>query len=664
MPDDSLTFAFLTNATSESCLTLLTEQLFTSISRQATSDVETANVLFVGIDTYVQATWPTGACWRTKSWVRRSWVCHDCYTRPWLHRAADRIDAMLVHRKISAHQQRHQEKPTCNQFLVVFAPIIAGPEQHAQPLWLRRFFQHEPCVVRLLADAIHGVYRHGVDVSFPSQLKTHVNASYGTMVPLRPSPKAHLLGFQGSAIAPHEADTPVEQRHMLRMRQEVIKVLVQADNSSDLALRLVPKVTNESLTAAGSFMDAMNSTFCLVLRGSSCYTWRLLECLFFGSIPVIVEDEAILPFSELLNWDEFSVRWAWAYVHLLPAYLRSLSSQPGRVQAMQNRGQEVWLRHFRNADCHVRTVMQILERRQGRSGPSSAAGRRLAARAKDHAKGSKAPQTSQSATNRCRVRAVPPGRIAVVTWSDRMHEFAPVEEVICGYCKRHGYDRITSATWRNASLLSGWTWQKIPFVLEVLRHYEAVLHLDDDAVINQLEQDVAGLLNAFPGRDVILSAVERNGRGFQGSPKTGVFVVRNTPFVHALLERLLTTPECAEYRNMSACCREQDCLWRLMTNRVGVMRRFRRESGRFGFLRAADWDCRDDHSYLSTIQLGRCNAPFAFHGMGTQGWLKGAYIRHKAVGLLPVASRTDWQEGRVNLTNRTYSSGRQLPEVL
>ena len=121
----------------------------------------------------------------------------------------------------------------------------------------------------------------------------------------------------------------------------------------------------------------------------------------------------------------------------------------------------------------------------------------------------------------------------------------------------------------------------------------------------------------------------------------------------------------AAYRNMTTCCREQDCLWQLMTRRVGVMRRFRRESGRFGFLQAADFDCRDDRTYLSTIQLGRCTAPFAFHGMGTQGWLKGVYARRKARALLPIASRRDWQAGLVNLTNGTrYSSGNHTPQLL
>ena len=246
--------------------------------------------------THSGATWPTGACWRAKNaWVHKSWVCHDCYTRPWLYRSKDRIDDLLRQR-----QQLQESRVRCRQGLIVFAPIVAGPDQKAHSLWLHRFYQHEPCVVRLLADAVHGVYRNTIDIAFPSQLKPQMHERFGELAPLR-GPRAHLLGFQGSAINANEAVTPVEQRHLVRMRQEVIKLLKQEGNSTEFALRLVPKDLNTTEAATASFLDAMNSTFCLVLRGSSCYTWRLLECLFFGSIPVIIEDEFILPFSELLK---------------------------------------------------------------------------------------------------------------------------------------------------------------------------------------------------------------------------------------------------------------------------------------------------------------------------------------------------------------------------
>ena len=153
------------------------------------------------------------------------------------------------------------------------------------------------------------------------------------------------------------------------------------------------------------------------------------------------------------------MRWAWANVHLLPAYLRSL--QPAIYEAMQRRGQEVWEKHFKGEEQYVATVMQIIEHRA-----RFHAGRRLSKQASHtlpQPLNGKAPEDAVLASpcQRREKSSARRNRVAVLTWSDRLHEFAPVEQVICGYCARHGYDRILSATWRNASLLSGATWQKV-----------------------------------------------------------------------------------------------------------------------------------------------------------------------------------------------------------
>ena len=350
---------------------------------------------------------------------------------------------------------------------------------------------------------------------------------------------------------------------------------------------------------------------------------------------------------------------------------------------------------------------------------------------------------------RCRARsdAQHRSRIAVVTWSNRVDGYQPVEQVayyarifisplfhvlfthhtltahthtepalahsakapgtarleqvMCAYCKRHGYDRWVSSERRNSTVLdkAGITWQKIPLILEVLPHYEAILHVDDDSVINHLEFAVEKLLEAYPDRHILLSAVERNGRRFQGSPKTSTMVVRNTPFTRAVLSNMLTAPTCAPYRNMSeaGCCHEQvrlrpiwgfhichahvrvlrvpmsqDCLWQLIAGRRSLLKESSWESAerpevyrrRIGILKASDLDCRDDKSYHATIHKGKCDSPFVFHGLGTAGWPKWQYITRKAYALMPIASHQEWAEGKVSLqANLThFSSGQLTPQ--
>ena len=51
----------------------------------------------------------------------------------------------------------------------------------------------------------------------------------------------------------------------------------------------------------------------------------LLEALAYGAIPVILADEYILPFSEVLDWQHFAVHWPYSRASSLVPYLRTFS---------------------------------------------------------------------------------------------------------------------------------------------------------------------------------------------------------------------------------------------------------------------------------------------------------------------------------------------------
>jgi hypothetical protein len=53
---------------------------------------------------------------------------------------------------------------------------------------------------------------------------------------------------------------------------------------------------------------AAGSKFSLILEGFGYDSIRLTEMMSAGSIPVILVDHYVPPFSDLLDWDEFSIR--------------------------------------------------------------------------------------------------------------------------------------------------------------------------------------------------------------------------------------------------------------------------------------------------------------------------------------------------------------------
>ncbi len=54
--------------------------------------------------------------------------------------------------------------------------------------------------------------------------------------------------------------------------------------------------------------DLTSSRFCLVARGITLWTRRLFEAILGGCIPVLVNDDLVLPFEQQLDYLDFVVR--------------------------------------------------------------------------------------------------------------------------------------------------------------------------------------------------------------------------------------------------------------------------------------------------------------------------------------------------------------------
>ncbi|CAM1331169.1 EXT2 (predicted) [Pycnogonum litorale] len=77
-----------------------------------------------------------------------------------------------------------------------------------------------------------------------------------------------------------------------------------------------------------------DGTFCLVARGARLAQPVLLDAMMSGCIPVIVADELVLPFSEVLDWKRASVRLYEEQLINVIDILKSISS--ARVETMRH----------------------------------------------------------------------------------------------------------------------------------------------------------------------------------------------------------------------------------------------------------------------------------------------------------------------------------------
>ena len=102
--------------------------------------------------------------------------------------------------------------------------------------------------------------------------------------------------------------------------------------------RTLPNALNES------YRDFMTkSKFCLCPAGFEVNSPRLVEAIYYDCIPVIIADGFVLPFSDVLNWDVFSLRVKEKDIPRLKEILENVPL--ALCEEMQRRIREV-RRHF------------------------------------------------------------------------------------------------------------------------------------------------------------------------------------------------------------------------------------------------------------------------------------------------------------------------------
>lgn len=157
-----------------------------------------------------------------------------------------------------------------------------------------------------------------------------------------------LASFQG--VASH----PI--RHALASIADGEKIIVNlVDRSNHIGkINALNKTTDKSY---GGLLE--NSIFAFVPRGDANFSYRLLEVMSFGCIPVILSDGWVLPFDRVLHWNTFSLSFSSDAIPMIPGIIGSLSDDEisGRFKEVQN----IYNAHFKDFDCIVETLFNELD---------------------------------------------------------------------------------------------------------------------------------------------------------------------------------------------------------------------------------------------------------------------------------------------------------------
>lgn len=102
-----------------------------------------------------------------------------------------------------------------------------------------------------------------------------------------------------------------------------------------------------------SLLDS--SVFAFVPRGDALFSYRLLEVLARGAIPVILSDGWVLPFDRTLDWSAIALRVPEAEVADLPARLRRIP--PDEIARLQAEGRRAWAGAFDGLERVAATLL-------------------------------------------------------------------------------------------------------------------------------------------------------------------------------------------------------------------------------------------------------------------------------------------------------------------
>ncbi len=117
----------------------------------------------------------------------------------------------------------------------------------------------------------------------------------------------------------------------------------------------------EKIDALGGIADPAyeallnDSVFAFVPRGDCHFSYRLLEVMSFGCIPIILSDDWVLPFDRTIPWRNFALHIPEAATDRIPRLLAKLS--PDTLATLQTKVQRAYQNHLANFSVIVETLL-------------------------------------------------------------------------------------------------------------------------------------------------------------------------------------------------------------------------------------------------------------------------------------------------------------------
>jgi len=167
--------------------------------------------------------------------------------------------------------------------------------------------------------------------------------------------KDKLITFKGH---PRKGHNPIRDKLFEMNGNKDLIVKEFSNNPNDFEFKLGETMEILPSDDEYSYLNLLfRSRFSLLPRGNgSALSYRHLEAMNVGSIPVIISDNYVLPFSELIDWNSCSIR---VKENELDNLLEIVKSNLDREDELRENVKDVYNKYFSSTDKIITTALNV-----------------------------------------------------------------------------------------------------------------------------------------------------------------------------------------------------------------------------------------------------------------------------------------------------------------